>query len=51
MTAAFEGLTTAIELAYCQQTVLRTVGVLVAVLLPAGSRTATSTPTVRRTVC
>ena len=37
MTAAFEGLTTAIELAYWQQTVLRTVGVLVAVLLPAGT--------------
>jgi NADH-quinone oxidoreductase subunit H len=37
VTAAFEGLTTAIELAYWQQTVLRTVGVLVAVLLPAGT--------------
>ena len=37
MTAAFEGLTTAVELAYWQQTVLRTVGVLVAVLLPAGT--------------
>jgi NADH-quinone oxidoreductase subunit H len=37
VTAAFEGLTTAVELAYWQQTVLRTVGVLVAVLLPAGT--------------